>query len=117
MHYAFLLDMNGFYRDLMSLITNLTNRASDIVMYGTFHKQRAISVPNWTDAKNLQNIEIYRPYACFAYSHIIGGHKKPEKVTRSHCYGRFKPSKHPIFYPVFVPHAKQYFCLDFSRQS
>ena len=72
-------------------------------MYEKFHKQRAISVPNWSDAKKLKNIDIHGPYACFAYSHIIGGHKNPEKVTRSHCYGRFigrkMPSKHPIFYP------------------
>ena len=26
---------------------------------------------------------------------IIGGHKKPEKVTRSHCYGRFIGRKSP----------------------
>ena len=64
-------------------------------MYDTFHIQRAISVPNWSDANILQNIDIYGPYACFAYSHIIGGHKKPEKVTRSHCYGRFIGRKSP----------------------
>ena len=38
-------------------------------MYDTFHIQRAISIPNWSDAKILQNIDIYGPYACFAYSH------------------------------------------------
>ena len=65
------------------------------ILYDTFHKQRAISIPNWSNTKKLQNIDIYGPYTCFAYSHIIGGHKNPEKVTRSHCYGRFIGRKSP----------------------
>ena len=65
------------------------------MMYDTFHKQRAISIPNWSDAKILQNIDIYGPYAIFAFSHIIGGHKKLEKVTRSPCFWHFIGLKSP----------------------
>ena len=61
-----------------------------VKLYDPFHIQRAISVPDLSDAKNLQNIDIYGPNACFAYSH-----KKSEKVTRSQWYGRFIGRKSP----------------------
>ena len=65
------------------------------VQYDTFHKQRAISIPKWSDAKILQNIDIYGPHEFFAFSHMIGGHKKLEKVTRSPCFWHFIGLKSP----------------------
>ena len=78
-----------------------------LFMYDTFHKQRAISIPNWSDAKILQNIDIYGPHAFFAFSHIIGGHKKLEKATKSPCFWHFIGLKSPqntLFLTLFLCH-------------
>ena len=55
-------------------------------MYDTFHIQRAISVQNWSDAKNVQNIDIYGPYTFFGVQFYNGrtqkktGRKSPQNT-------------------------------------